>query len=107
MVNGAIPRREVGFRQLENPKATILILFVAVFVVQFFDDPADTLFGDVCNGREISAVGRFGKLNQDEFTVAAILLVKVEDGMGRGAGAGEEVEDDIFNVRSMPYQLNQ
>ena len=50
------------------------------------DDPPDTLGSD--------GFGVIHHLHQDEFAMAAVGLVHVQDGVGGGAGAGEGVEDD-------------
>ncbi|MCZ7571389.1 MAG: hypothetical protein M5U01_22820 [Ardenticatenaceae bacterium] len=68
---------------------------LAVFrFVELLDDAADTLLGDVGDGWVVFTARWFGELDENELAVAAVLLVQVEDGMGGGAGAGEEVEDE-------------
>ena len=55
------------------------------------DDPAYPLGGD--------AVGVVHHLHQNEFAVAAVRLVHVEDGVGGGAGTSEGVENDGIRIR--------
>src|SRR5450830_381413 len=95
-----VPRLEVGLRQLEHAeaavrrRAAVQVELARVLVAQLGDDAPHALLGDVGDGRVVLAAGGLGKLNQDELAVAAVLLVQVEHGVGGGAGAGEEVEDD-------------
>ena len=58
---------------------------VAALVVAV-DDPAQAFGGDF--GRD-----RLVHLHEDEAAVAVVLLVEVEHGVARGAGAGEGIED--------------
>ena len=80
-------------------RAAVQVELARVLVVQLRDDAPDALLGDVGDGRVVLAAGGLGKLDEDELAVAAVLLVQVEDGVGGGAGAGEEVEDDVVEPR--------
>ncbi len=97
-----VPGLEVGFGEFEDAKAAILLAdvvkveLVGLLVFHLLDDAADPLFGDVGNGRVVLAACRFGKLDEDELAIAAVLFVQVEDGVGGGAGTGEEVEDNMI-----------
>ena len=66
----------------------------ALLVVQLGDDAADALLGDVGDGRVVVAAGGLGKLHEDELAVAAVLRIEIEDGVGDGARAREEVDHD-------------
>src|SRR5450759_4072138 len=96
-----VPRLEVGLRQLEHAeaavrrRAAVQVELAGVFIAQLGDGAPHALLGDVGDGRVVLAAGGLRELNQDELAVAAVLLVQLEDGVGGGAGTGEEVEDDI------------
>ena len=57
-----VPGLEVGFGQLEDAEAAVLLAGVVqielarVLVVELLDDPADALLGDVGDGRVVLAV---------------------------------------------------
>ena len=75
------PGLEVGLCQLEYFESQVLSLrslirqFPIIFLVQFFNDPADSLFGDVGNGWVVLPTCRFWKLNQNELSVATVLVI--------------------------------
>lgn len=75
-----------------------------IFLVEFFNDPADAFLANVGDGFVTRLEGfgifitRFRQLNHDEFAAAAILFVQVENGVRGGAGTGEKIEDDCSFV---------
>jgi hypothetical protein len=53
-----------------------------------------------------SLLGRWlGELDETEFSVAPILLAKVEDCMGCVTGAGEEVEHNPVRIQALENQI--
>lgn len=56
----------------------------------FFANVGDSLEACSVSGTVIGT--RFRKLDENELAVAAVLFVEIDDGMGGGAGAGEEVQ---------------
>ena len=51
------------------------------------DIAAEVLFGLLAGG--------FGAEDEDKFPLAAILAVEIQHGLGRGAGTGEEIENNV------------
>jgi len=87
---------EVGLVKLEHHEAPIQLACIVeikldlLFGVELVDDPADTLFADIGYGFVACLEGftfgcsGFRELNENEFAVALVLLVQVENGMGGG-----------------------
>ena len=68
-----------------------------ILLIELLDDPTNTLRADigyglvarlVCNAL---CIARFRKLDENELSVAAVLLVHVENSLGSGTGPGEKI----------------
>jgi hypothetical protein len=80
----SVPGLEIGLSQIEDAEASVLFRCIGceqirtvdfLIVVELFDDTTDAFFGDLGNGRVVLSIRGFGKLDEDELAVSAVLLV--------------------------------
>src|SRR3989442_1128458 len=108
-----VPGVEIGLGELENAKAAVRLLralqveLAGVLVAELLDDAAHAFLADIGNGGVVLAARGFRKLNEDEFALTTVLLVQIDDSMGGGPRASEEVQDGACFSYSDLHEVSQ